>query len=116
MEKRVPFDIGAHFEKFIKTEISEGRYRNPSDVVRAALRLLEGHEAQLAAWRLALEDGDTSGFATPFDFDAFIAKKRKLARKKGQKSCCKVELERSAINLSWPANAGHPGAVFSLSQ
>ena len=82
MEKRVPFDIGAHFETFIKIEISEGRYRNPSDVVRAALRLLEEHEAQLAAWRLALEDGDTSGFATPFDFDAFIAKKQKLAKKK----------------------------------
>jgi antitoxin ParD1/3/4 len=44
--------------------------------VRAALRLLEEQETQLTALQAALEEGERSGAATPFDFDAFIAGKR----------------------------------------
>jgi len=44
--------------------------------VQAALRLLEEQEVRLAALRTALIEGETSGQSTPFDFDAFIARKR----------------------------------------
>lgn len=47
-----------------------------SDVVRAGLRLLEEHEARVNALRDALIEGEASGQATPFDFDAFIAGKK----------------------------------------
>jgi antitoxin ParD1/3/4 len=38
--------------------------------------LLEEQDARLAALRAALIEGETSGASTPFDFDAFIARKR----------------------------------------
>jgi len=40
------------------------------------LRPLEEHEARVEALRNALIVGEQSGLAAPFDFDAFIARKR----------------------------------------
>ena len=40
------------------------------------LRLLEDQETRLASLRAALIEGENSGPATPFDFDAFLASKR----------------------------------------
>lgn len=37
--------IGPHFEGFVREQIACGRFQNVSEVVRAALRLLEDHEA-----------------------------------------------------------------------
>jgi antitoxin ParD1/3/4 len=45
-------------------------------VVRASLRLLEEHEARLDALRSVLIEGEDSGAAEIFDFEAFIARKR----------------------------------------
>ncbi|MEA3178603.1 MAG: antitoxin ParD1/3/4, partial [Gammaproteobacteria bacterium] len=45
-------------------------------VMRAALRLLEEREARMSALRAALIEGEESGPSTPFDFEAFIARKR----------------------------------------
>ncbi len=36
--------LGQHFEEFVSRQISEGRFQNASEVVRAGLRLLEDHE------------------------------------------------------------------------
>jgi antitoxin ParD1/3/4 len=44
-------------------------------VVRARLLLLEAEEIELRALRSALEAGEASGPAEPFDFDAFIDEK-----------------------------------------
>ena len=55
---------------------ASGRYNSASDVVRAGLRLLEEHEASVEALREALIEGERSGPAEPFDFDAFIASKK----------------------------------------
>jgi antitoxin ParD1/3/4 len=77
MTKNTSFSLGEHFTAFIDAEIATGRYASASDVVRASLRLLEEREAQLAALRTALQDGEESGAATPFDFDAFVARKRR---------------------------------------
>ncbi len=49
--------------------------------MRAALRLLEEREARLSALRAALVEGEESGPSTPFDFEAFIARKRKQTLK-----------------------------------
>jgi antitoxin ParD1/3/4 len=62
---------------FIETQVAQGRYGSTSDVMRAGLRLLEAEEAKLAALRAALVEGERSGRSTPFDFDAFIARKRR---------------------------------------
>ena len=77
MGKNTSFSLGEHFTTFINSKVDEGRYGSASDVVRAGLRLLEEQEAKLAALRAALEEGETSGQATAFDFGRFIAHKRK---------------------------------------
>ena len=43
---------------------------------------VEEREKKLAALRAALDDGETSGVAAPFDFEAFIAEKRQYRRKR----------------------------------
>jgi antitoxin ParD1/3/4 len=40
-------------------------------------RLLKEQEAKLSALRAALVEGENSGPSTAFDFDCFIARKRK---------------------------------------
>jgi antitoxin ParD1/3/4 len=76
MGKNTSFSLGDHFSAFIEGKVAEGRYGNASDVVRAGLRLLEEQEAKIAALRAALIEGEASGVSGPFDFEAFIARKR----------------------------------------
>jgi len=76
MGKNTSFSIGDHFGEFVAAQVEQGRYSSASDVVRAALRLLEEQEAKLAALRAALVEGEQSGPSTPFDFEAFVIQKR----------------------------------------
>lgn len=76
MAKNTSFSLDEHFSAFIDGEIASGRYRSASDVVRSALRLLEDRESQLRALRGALTAGEESGSSTPFDFEAFLSRKR----------------------------------------
>lgn len=75
MAKNTSVSLGEHFSDFIDDRVESGRYSSTSEVLRAGLRLLEEHEAKVAALRNALIEGEQSGPATPFDFDAFIAGK-----------------------------------------
>lgn len=86
MAKNTSVSLGEHFSAFIESQVADGRYGSASDVVRAGLRLLEEREAKLAALRAALIEGEESGLATPFDFDAFIAKKRSVSGTKRAKA------------------------------
>jgi antitoxin ParD1/3/4 len=81
--KNTSFSLGEHFTQFIDGQIADGRYGSASDVVRAGLRALEERESHLAVLRAALIHGENSGPATPFDFDAFIERKRGQARRTG---------------------------------
>lgn len=76
MSKNTSFSLGEHFSRFVEAQVDQGRYSSASDVVRAALRLLEEQEARLEALRAALIEGEQSGPSTPFDFETFIARKR----------------------------------------
>ena len=81
MGRVTSFSLGDHFTSFVESQVKEGRYNNASDVMRAALRLLEEREARVAALRAALIEGEESGLSKPFDFEAFIARERKQKRK-----------------------------------
>lgn len=76
MAQNTSISLDDHFADFLSREVSSGRYRSASEVVRAGLRLLEDRETQLAALRAALVAGEESGAPQFFDFDAFIAAKK----------------------------------------
>lgn len=59
--------LGTYFENFIKTKISQGRYNNASEVIRAGLRLLEENEEQIVALKTAIDEGIASGVNENFD-------------------------------------------------
>ena len=76
MRRNTSISLGEHFTRFVDAQVGQGRYGSASDVVRAGLRLLEEQEAKLEALRNALIEGEASGPSTPFDFEAFLARKR----------------------------------------
>ena len=59
--------LGTYFEDFIKAKISQGRYNNASEVIRAGLRLLEENEERIVALKAAIDEGLESGVADGFD-------------------------------------------------
>jgi len=76
MAKNTSISLGDHFSDFIAAQVESGRYGSASDVVRAGLRLLEEHEAQVKALQDALIAGEQSGEPQAFDFEAFKTRKR----------------------------------------
>ena len=70
-------NLTPHFEEFIQESISSGRYGNVSEVVRAALRLLEDYEKNretaLNDLRAALDEGESSP-DMPYDIENVIAR------------------------------------------
>ena len=60
-------DLGNHFENFIQASLDTGRYKNISDVIRAALRLLEENELKIKSLQSAINIGLESGVAESFD-------------------------------------------------
>jgi antitoxin ParD1/3/4 len=67
MGKNTSISLGTHFERFIDTSVSKGRYSNASEVVRAGLRLLEEEENRIMILRKAILTGIESGRAVNFD-------------------------------------------------
>jgi antitoxin ParD1/3/4 len=62
MNRNTSVTLGNHFEQFINHQVKDGRYSSTSEVIRAALRLLEERENKLTALRSALMAGEKSGF------------------------------------------------------
>ena len=69
--------LGEHFAGFIARQVEAGHYKNASDVMRAALRLLEEHEERRLALRQAVAQGEASGYIEDFDPVSFRAELRK---------------------------------------
>lgn len=73
MAKNTSFALGDHFADFVDAQVQTGRFASASEVVRAALRMLEENETKLKALRDALDEGEKSGYIDDFDFDDFLA-------------------------------------------
>jgi antitoxin ParD1/3/4 len=71
-------------DRFVLAKVESGRYENASEVVRAALRILEReeqeYEARLATLRTAIDEGDASGVAEDDPF-ARVRETLKLRKK-----------------------------------
>ena len=67
MGRNTSISLGNYFDEFVQGRITAGRYNNASEVVRAALRLLEEEENRVIALKKAIKDGIDSGFATDFE-------------------------------------------------
>jgi antitoxin ParD1/3/4 len=67
MSKNTSISLGNYFDQFVQGRISEGRFKNVSEVIRAGLRLLEEEESKVIALRNAIQDGIDSGIAQDFN-------------------------------------------------
>ena len=71
MAKNTSITLGEHFDGFITGQVESGRFGSASEVIRAALRLLENTETRIETLRKMLNDGEQSGIAD-YDYDAFM--------------------------------------------
>lgn len=67
MGKNTSVSLGNHFEEFINSEVSSGKYSSASEVVRSALRLPESEERTLSELRNALIEGENTPMIENFD-------------------------------------------------
>ena len=67
MRKNTSVALGDYFENFVESRISQGRYKNASEVIRSGLRLLEEEENRIAALKEAIREGLNSGIAAGFN-------------------------------------------------
>ena len=67
MGRNTSISLGNHFEDFIGDKISNGRYNNASEVIRAGLRLLEEEENKSVILKKAIDEGLESGLAENFN-------------------------------------------------
>ncbi|MBN2884817.1 type II toxin-antitoxin system ParD family antitoxin [Patescibacteria group bacterium] len=74
MMKNTSVSLGDYFDQFVSSQVSVGRYKNVSEVIRAGLRLLENEESKLIALRNAIQEGLNSPKIDNFDFDENLKK------------------------------------------
>lgn len=67
MGRNTSVSLGDYFEDFVDHKVSEGRYKNASEVIRAGLRLLEEEENKIQLLKNAIHEGIESGTANGFD-------------------------------------------------
>ena len=67
MGRNTSVSLGNHFEEFVDDKISQGRFKNASEVIRAGLRLLEEEENKLQFLKNAIKEGVESGIAKDFE-------------------------------------------------
>jgi len=81
--KNTSISLGNYFDQFVQTQVSAGRYKNVSEVIRAGLRLLENEESKVIALRNAIQEGIDSGIAHDFDPDKHLQELKAKRKKNG---------------------------------
>lgn len=83
MSKNTSISLGSYFDQFVKNQVSAGRYKNVSEVIRAGLRLLENEESKAIALKYAIQEGIDSGIAEDFDPNKNLEELKSKRRKDG---------------------------------
>ena len=81
--KNTSVSLGNYFDQFVSSQVSVGRYKNVSEVIRAGLRLLENEESKVVALKSAIQQGLDSPRVENFDFDEHLAKMKSERSKNG---------------------------------
>lgn len=81
--KNTSISLGNYFDQFVSSQVSVGRFKNVSEVVRAGLRLLEDEENKTIALRNAIQKGLESPRVVNFDFDENLKQLKAEKRKNG---------------------------------
>ncbi len=81
--KNTSISLGSYFDEFVSSQITTGRYKNVSEVIRAGLRLLEDEESKAIALRNAIQKGLNSPRVQNFDFDENLSRLKAEKRKNG---------------------------------
>ena len=81
MGRNTSVSLGDYFENFVDGIVSEGRYKNASEVIRAGLRLLEEEESRVNSLKQAIKEGIDSGIDNSFQPESLL-KDLKAARGK----------------------------------
>ena len=55
--KNTSVSLGNYFDEFVIGQVTVGRYKNVSEVIRAGLRLLEDEESRSIALKQAIQKG-----------------------------------------------------------
>ena len=83
MGRNTSISLCDHFENFVDSKVSTGRFKNASEVIRAGLRLLEEEETKVVALKKAIKDGIDSGLAKNFNAKNHLEKLKSIKRKNG---------------------------------
>ena len=83
MVRNTSISLGNHFENFVDSKVSTGRFKNASEVIRAGLRLLEEEETKIVALQKAIDEGFESGFVKNFNPKKHLEKLKSAKRKNG---------------------------------
>jgi antitoxin ParD1/3/4 len=67
MAKSTPILLGDYYDNFINAQVQSGRFSSASEVVRAALRLLEQQENHKNELVNGLMKGENEGFVKKID-------------------------------------------------
>lgn len=67
LNKNTSISLGNYFDQFVQNRITQGRFKNVSEVIRAGLRLLEEEENKVLALKNAIQEGIDIGIAYDFD-------------------------------------------------
>ena len=81
--KNTSISLGNYFDQFVNSQVSAGRYKSVSEVIRAGLRLLENEESKVIALRNAIKEGLNSPRVENFDFDENLKRLKSEKRKNG---------------------------------
>lgn len=81
--KNTSISLGDYFDQFVQTQVTAGRYKNVSEVIRAGLRLLEIEENKVIALKLAIQEGLDSPLVEDFDFEENLKRLKTEKAKNG---------------------------------
>ncbi len=76
MGRNTSIALGDHFQEFVDTQVSIGKYASVSEVIRAALRMLEDYEAKVAVLKAELQKGERGETIADTDYNASFMQKR----------------------------------------